>query len=81
MSRAILFFVETVGCRAEPIFVVTLRLAVVVVVVDGRSYESARSGRLFPYQANPGHSHPNLFSQHSTTRRQALGPFWNKPAR
>ena len=69
MSRAILFleldsFVETVGCRAEPIFVVTLRLAVVVGVVDGRSYEVPDQGAysIHPYQAGPGHLPSNLFS-------------------
>ena len=57
-------FVETVGCRAEPIFVVTLRLAVVVVVVDGRSYKVPDQGAYspHPYQAGPDHFPLNFFA-------------------
>ena len=69
MSRPILFlaldlFVETVGCRAKPTCVVTLRLAVVV-AVDGRSYKVPDQGvySSHPYRAGPaGRSRPNLFA-------------------
>lgn len=60
MSRTILFlvldlFVETVGCRAKPTFVVTLRLSVVV-VVDGCSYKVPDQSAydLIPIQIEPG---------------------------
>ena len=65
MSRAIIFlaldlFVETVRCKVEPILVVTLRLAVVV-VVDGRSCEVPDQGAYstHPYQGRLTVIHQN----------------------
>lgn len=76
-------FVETVGCRAEPIFVVTLRLAVVVVVVDGRSYKVPDQGAYSPIHIKPVPTTSLSISSHwahmakkSRKLFKEIGPNW-----